>query len=101
MTTAATAADPGVVYLLHFNKPIGGPGRNGAQHYTGWTPDLDARLAEHAAGRGASITAYVAAQGIGWVVARIWEGDRHLERRLKNHGAARRCPLCKAARTGR
>ncbi|MGL5823781.1 MAG: hypothetical protein ACRCYU_02915 [Nocardioides sp.] len=34
----------GVVYLIHFHTPY-----QHARHYTGWTTNLDARLAEHAA----------------------------------------------------
>jgi hypothetical protein len=33
--------------------------------------------------------------GITWQLARVWPGDRNLERRLKvQGGASRRCPLC-------
>ena len=43
---------PGIVYLLHFDRKIGNQASKygTAQHYTGWTSDLDERLAEHAAG---------------------------------------------------
>ena len=85
----------GIVYLLHFDAP--GPG--GARHYIGWTHDLDARLARHAAGDGAKLLREIVRQGIGFVVVRQWEGqDRAFERRLKkrrNH--ARHCPLCRGA----
>ena len=43
-------APGGVVYLVHFSEPY-----RHARHYTGWTVDLDARLAEHRAGRGARL----------------------------------------------
>ena len=80
----------GTVYLLHLDRPYGH-----AAHYSGWTSDLDARLAEHAAGRGARLLAVAKAAGIGWRLARTWPGDRHRERQLKRQGsAARRCPLC-------
>ena len=44
----------GVIYLLHFDRPIGDTSnpRGFAAHYTGWTLDLPARLTAHAAGRG-------------------------------------------------
>jgi hypothetical protein len=75
------------VYLLHFHRPC--------RHYLGWTADLDARLAEHAAGRGARLLAVIAEAGIGWDLPRIWPGTRTRERQLKTQGAApRRCPLC-------
>jgi hypothetical protein len=37
--------------------------------------------------------------GIGFEVARTWDGDRRLERRLKNqrNAPARLCPICRAA----
>jgi predicted GIY-YIG superfamily endonuclease len=80
----------GVVYLLHFDRPFGH-----ARHYTGWTTDLVARLAEHAAGRGARLLAVVTEAGIGWQLARTWCGTRNTERALKRQGgASRRCPLC-------
>jgi predicted GIY-YIG superfamily endonuclease len=88
--TAACAADCGTVYLLHFDRPY-----RHARHYTGWTSDLDHRLAEHAAGRGARLLAVIHAAGIGWQLARTWPGTRTAERALKRQGgASRRCPLC-------
>jgi predicted GIY-YIG superfamily endonuclease len=80
----------GTVYLLHFDRPYAH-----AAHYSGWTLDLPARLADHAAGRGARLLAVVAEAGIGWTLARTWPGGRARERALKRQGgAARRCPLC-------
>lgn len=38
-----------MVYLLHFHQPISA--HHSCQHYLGYTVDLDARLAEHAAAR--------------------------------------------------
>lgn len=81
----------GCVYLLHFDTPFGH-----ARHYTGWAANLSARLLAHATGRGARLTEVVRAAGIGWSVAKTWDGvDRYFERRLKNQGGARRhCPIC-------
>jgi len=80
----------GTIYLLHFDRPY-----QHARHYTGWTLDLDNRLAKHAAGRGARLLQIAAAFGIGWHLARTWPGTRNLERALKRQGgASRRCPLC-------
>ena len=82
--------EPGVVYLLHFERRYAHAG-----HYTGWTGDLTARLAEHAAGRGARLLAVITSAGIGWRLARTWVGPRSLERSLKAQGgASRRCPIC-------
>ncbi|MEV4887877.1 hypothetical protein AB0K48_00610 [Nonomuraea sp. NPDC055795] len=80
----------GTVYLLHFAQPY-----RHARHYLGWTTDLQARLAEHAAGRGARLLAVVRDAGITWTLARTWPGNRARERALKRQGgSARRCPLC-------
>jgi predicted GIY-YIG superfamily endonuclease len=80
----------GTVYLLHFDRPY-----VHAAHYTGWTSDLPARLAEHATGHGARLLAVVSSAGIGWTLARTWNGTRAVERALKRQGgASRRCPLC-------
>jgi hypothetical protein len=86
------------VYLLHFDRPIGDTSsRYGyAQHYTGSTPDLARRLTEHAANSDVKIMAAVRQAGIGWTLARTWEGGRVRERQLKvQGGASRHCPVCK------
>jgi hypothetical protein len=93
----------GVIYLIHFDQPIGdltNP-RGFASHYTGWTLDLPARLVDHAAGRGARLMQVVGEQQIGWQLARIWTGTRARKRSLKRSGgAARRCPVCQLAQLG-
>jgi hypothetical protein len=93
----------GVIYLIHFDRPIGdlrNP-RGFASHYTGWTLDLPARLVDHAQGRGARLLEVVGERGIGWQLARIWTGTRTRERSLKRSGgAARRCPVCQLAALG-
>jgi predicted GIY-YIG superfamily endonuclease len=81
----------GTIYLLHFSKRY-----KHAGHYSGWTQNLEARLAEHASGRGARLLEVVKEAGITWQLARTWTGDRYLERRLKQKGAAARCPICQA-----
>jgi hypothetical protein len=91
----------GLVYLLHFDRPIGDTSnpRGFAAHYTGWTLDLPTRLQDHAAGRGARLMEVVTDAGIGWQLARIWPGTRARERSLKGSGgAARRCPVCQLTR---
>jgi predicted GIY-YIG superfamily endonuclease len=81
---------PGTIYLLHFDRPY-----KHARHYLGWARDLDARLADHDAGRGARLTAVVIATGIGWTLARTWPGTRTRERQIKKQGGASRCcPEC-------
>ena len=90
-TPDATPTGPvGVIYLLHFARPY-----QHAAHYTGWASDLEQRLAEHTAGRGARLLAVISDAGITWTLARTWEGTRSDERALKRQGgASRRCPLC-------
>jgi hypothetical protein len=80
----------GIVYLLHFDRPY-----RHARHYTGWTTDLDARLAQHIVGDGARLLQVIEQAGIGRTLARTWRGTRNTERGLKRQGgASRRCPLC-------
>jgi hypothetical protein len=84
----------GVVYTLHLWPPIAH-----AKHYTGTARDkkrLPERLADHALGRGARLTQVQVERGGSWVLAQTQPGDRTEERRLKQHGAARRCTVCQA-----
>jgi hypothetical protein len=52
-----------------------------------WTRDLAGRVAEHAQGRGARLLEVVGEAGIGWRLARTWEGGRDRERQLKTRAA--------------
>ena len=76
--------EPGTCYLLHFSEPY-----QHARHYSGSAADLQARLAEHEAGRGSRLLAVAKAAGITWTLARTWPGGRTRERQLKNQGARR------------
>src|SRR6202042_2890535 len=82
-----------VVYTLHLWPPL-----RHAAHYTGTTAErrLGQRLTDHALGRGARLTQVQIERGGFWVLAQTQPGGRGLERRLKQHGAARRCEVCKA-----
>ena len=82
-----------LVYTLHLWPPLGH-----AAHYTGSTPErrLGQRLTDHALGRGARLTQVQIERGGFWVLAQTQAGGRALERRLKQHGATRRCEVCKA-----
>lgn len=82
----------GSVYLLHFDVPF-----RHARHYLGYAGPghLDARLAHHHAGTGANLLRHVGAAGITWRLARTWPGDRNRERRMKQRGLARCCPICR------
>ena len=90
------------VYLIHLNKPIGDLNnpRGKAQHYIGWASDLANRIKYHRNGNGARLIQVVNAAGVGWEVVRTWpEGDKTLERRLKNwHKASQLCPVCNPER---
>jgi hypothetical protein len=84
----------GLVYTLHLWPPIAH-----AKHYTGTAKDarrLPERLTEHALGRGARLTQVQVERGGSWVVAQTEPGGRDRERSLKQHGASRRCEVCKA-----
>jgi predicted GIY-YIG superfamily endonuclease len=84
----------GFVYLLHFEEPIA-PGRHTCQHYIGYAADLAARIQAHETGHGARITQVARERGIRFQVARLWRGDRALERRLKDRKhAPQLCPIC-------
>jgi hypothetical protein len=82
-----------VVYTLHLWPPLGHAG-----HYTGSAIErrLAQRLTDHALGRGARLTQVQVERGGFWVLAQTQPGGRTTERRLKQHGAARRCEICKA-----
>lgn len=92
----------GWCYLFHLAAPIGPdrPRVAQAQHYLGWAgPDrLAARLADDLAGRGGRLVAVAAQLGIGAEVVRVWRGDRHRERQLKQNSATRYCPVCNPGR---
>jgi hypothetical protein len=89
-----------VVYLIHFEQPIPrGVSPAGkplvAQHYIGYADDVPARLAQHAAGRGARLMAVVRERGIRWALVRTWPGGRQAERQIKRRKEAPRlCPIC-------
>lgn len=93
---------PGVIYLLHFDQPLGDPSRPrmSARHYVGWSMERTVvrRIREHREGRGASITRAAVARGIGMQVVAVTRGTRNDERRLKNNGHHdERCVLCQQA----
>ena len=75
---AEAATNTGVVYLLHFDRPY-----RHAGHYTGWTTNLLGRIEAHETGHGARLLAVIRQAGIGFTLARTWDGDRRKERRLK------------------
>lgn len=92
----------GTVYLIHFDRPIGdldNP-RGQARHYLGYTDDLETRLKAHRQGNGARLMEVIAEAGISWTLVRTWQGNRALERKLKDrHNAPKLCPICRMARS--
>ncbi len=81
-----------MVYLIHFSQKL-----HHAQHYISFVDgDLLQRIAKHKSNKGAKLLAAVNNNGIDWKVVWVWiEGDRLLERKLKNYKKARRlCPVC-------
>ena len=104
--TPPQASDPssgrhplGTVYLFHFDQRY-----EHAGHYTGWAEDLDHRVAEHLAGRGARLIEVITQAGISFRLARTWPGvTRARERQLKRQGggASRHCPICQDDRKAR
>lgn len=86
-----------IVYLLHFERPIGNPASpfGTAQHYLGSSTDLDAELARL---RGpnchAAIMRELCRQGVDWWLVRTWPGSRVDERRRKGRSARPLCPEC-------
>lgn len=83
----------GTIYLLHFSKPF-----KHAQHYLGWSKSLKKRVEHHRNGTGNPLVRAAVKAGVEVTVIRTWQGDRHLERKLKNQKNARAlCPICKEA----
>jgi len=65
-----------------------------AQHYLGFTDDLDARTARHLNGFGGPHAAVFSELGISFTIARTWNSDWKLERKLKNRKNGRKlCPI--------
>lgn len=82
----------GIIYLIHFDEPL-----HHAKHYIGYTENLPQRLQRHRAGHGARILEVLKERGITWKLARIWTGDKSLERKIKRQKCSPKlCPICKA-----
>lgn len=81
----------GIVYLIHFETKLAH-----AQHYIGYTDDLDKRIARHRSGRGAKLLAALNLKRIRWWINRVWfKVDKSFERALKNRkNASKLCPHC-------
>lgn len=83
-----------MVYLIHFDSPISS--KHTAQHYIGFANHVSKRFAHHKKGTGARLTQVANERNIDYKIVRTWEGDRELERKLKNQkNAPRLCPICR------
>lgn len=81
-----------MIYLLHFDGgALARRGTRGARHYLGYCADgeVERRLAEHRAGKGARITAAASRAGLALVLVKTWAGDRARERH---------CAICRDVR---
>ncbi len=78
------------VYLIHFDRPY-----EHAEHYLGYSSDIEKRLSAHAKGNGSRLMEVITQAGIPWRIARLWPGaDRSYERRMHRQGPKRLCPIC-------
>jgi predicted GIY-YIG superfamily endonuclease len=82
-------------YLLHFGNPV-----KGAQHYLGWSVDIQRRMRVHLAGRGARLVKQALRAGVTVELVRIWAlADRQQERLLKRRTPKSYCPRCTRSST--
>jgi predicted GIY-YIG superfamily endonuclease len=93
------ASTMGEVYLFHFNSPLGNLAnrRAQAQHYLGFSDDLDARIAKQLAGRGAKLVAAALKQGLVFELYH-WPAPLATEKLIKKYKKTSAfCPACCAA----
>ncbi len=85
---------PLVLYLLHFDRPVGR-----FSHYMGSTFEhlLPTRLRAHSEARGARLTARAARAGIGFTCVDVtYISSRAAEHQRKRKGHLKRdCPICR------
>jgi len=85
-----------MVYLIHFDKPY-----KHAQHYIGFTNNLDARVDRHKKKNGSKLLKAVENAGIGFKVVKTWEGGQKFRTAIKKQkNASRFCPICRQKRKG-
>lgn len=89
-----------MIYILHLDTPL-----HHAQHYVGFSTDkrtLAVRINHHRKGTArCRFTEVLREKGIGFTLARVMDGDRTLERKIKRTKSIRDyCPIC-AAKEGR
>jgi hypothetical protein len=90
------------VYLLHFDRPY-----HHARHYMGFAKtkrSMHQRIDAHYAaterdGHHHRLMVVIRAAGISFTLSRVWpRGTRADEKRMKQRGHARRCPICRSER---
>lgn len=82
-----------MIYLLHFDRPISDS--HTTQHYLGYSEEWENRVNQHRDGDGSRLCQVARNRGINFTVARLWIGDRDLERQLKKRKNSKRlCPIC-------
>jgi len=80
----------GTVYLIHFETKLAH-----AQHYLGFTTDLEQRLKSHSGKNGSKLMNAVNENEIKWSVSRTWTKPKSFERELKNcANSPVLCPVC-------
>ncbi|EAZ88605.1 GIY-YIG nuclease family protein [Crocosphaera chwakensis] len=81
------------VYILHFQRPISP--YHTAQHYVGFTKDIDQRIREHRKGRGSRFCAVAKERDISFTLAELLMGERSLEKAIKRQKNTKIfCPVC-------
>lgn len=83
-----------MVYLIHLEEPF-----HHCRHYIGFAEGgqegVKRRYKRHCSGDGSKLLRAVKSAGIVFKVVRTWEGDRSIERGLKNKKNSRfLCPVC-------
>lgn len=71
----------GFVYLIKLDRPLGTP-KHCARYYLGSTSDLNRRMQQHRAGRGAAMLRAANEKGIPYRVCRLWSVPTLAEARL-------------------
>ncbi len=90
----------GVVYLLHFTRPVPRQGSQGVRHYLGWVREgnLERRLRQHRQpSPPIALLRALRREGGDFVLARTWEGETPADekRRKRNGHIGELCPLCR------
>lgn len=84
----------GIIYLLHYKEKLSGH----AQHYVGWTNDLENRILQHKQGieKKCKLTYEFAKAKIPFKISKLWYGTRNDERKIKNQrNHPRHCSCCR------